>query len=118
MQGLPAGLFDHLVLAAELVLDLGVANSFDAEPLCEELLPRGGEEPTTAAVAVATRPSRIKLLTDSERRVASLAAMGYTNREIASRLYVTASTVEQHLTRVFRKLDVKRREELPDELGA
>ncbi|UJW29878.1 AAA family ATPase [Saccharothrix sp. AJ9571] len=95
-----------------------VANSCDAEPLCEELLPKGGDELSPATVAVATRPSRIKQLTDSERRVASLAAMGYTNREIASRLYVTASTVEQHLTRVFRKLDVKRREELPDELGA
>ncbi|MFD0487864.1 response regulator transcription factor [Saccharopolyspora spinosporotrichia] len=42
--------------------------------------------------------------------------MGYTNREIAEKLYVTASTVEQHLTRVFRKLQVKRRAELPVEL--
>jgi DNA-binding CsgD family transcriptional regulator len=95
-----------------------VANSCNAKPLCDELLPNNGDEFAQATAAVAQRPERIQLLTDSERRVASLASIGYTNREIAGRLYVTASTVEQHLTRVFRKLDVKRREELPEELGS
>ncbi|WP_190329508.1 helix-turn-helix transcriptional regulator [Streptomyces venezuelae] len=47
-------------------------------------------------------------LTDAERRVAELAADGFTNREISRKLYVTVSTVEQHLTRIYRKLDVKR----------
>ncbi|MFD6437362.1 AAA family ATPase [Streptomyces venezuelae] len=47
-------------------------------------------------------------LTEAERRVAELAADGFTNREISRRLYVTVSTVEQHLTRIYRKLDVKR----------
>ncbi|UOZ02736.1 AAA family ATPase [Amycolatopsis sp. WQ 127309] len=93
-----------------------VAKRCDAEPLCEELLPAGSDE-LAQATAAAERPGRVKLLTDTENRVASLAAMGYTNREIAGRLFVTASTVEQHLTRVFRKLGVKRREELPDGIG-
>ena len=52
-------------------------------------------------------------LTKAEQRVASLAASGYKNREIAERLVVTVSTVEQHLTRVFRKLNVRQRNELP-----
>ncbi|MET7656616.1 helix-turn-helix transcriptional regulator [Streptomyces sp. NPDC005486] len=39
--------------------------------------------------------------------------MGYTNREIAAKLYVTPSTVEQHLTRVYRKLKIQRRQDLP-----
>ncbi len=52
-------------------------------------------------------------LSDAERRVAGLAAMGHTNREIARRLCVTVSTVEQHLTRVYRKLHVTRRADLP-----
>jgi DNA-binding CsgD family transcriptional regulator/tetratricopeptide (TPR) repeat protein len=52
-------------------------------------------------------------LSDAERRVASLAAQGYTNRQISSKLYITVSTVEQHLTRVYRKLEVKRRADLP-----
>jgi DNA-binding CsgD family transcriptional regulator len=52
-------------------------------------------------------------LSDAERRVAALAAHGFTNREIAERLYVTVSTVEQHLTHVYRKLNVTRRTDLP-----
>jgi DNA-binding CsgD family transcriptional regulator len=52
-------------------------------------------------------------LSGAERRVAALAASGYTNREIASKLFVTTSTVEQHLTRVYRKLKVNRRSDLP-----
>lgn len=51
-------------------------------------------------------------LSDAERRVAALAARGDTNREIARRLYITVSTVEQHLTRVYRKLNVAGREDL------
>lgn len=55
-------------------------------------------------------------LSDAERRVASLAVLGYTNREIARELFITVSTVEQHLTRVYRKLKVNRRSDLPSEL--
>ncbi|WP_313904783.1 AAA family ATPase [Streptomyces sp. BHT-5-2] len=51
-------------------------------------------------------------LTLAEGKVARLAAEGYTNREIAGALYVTASTVEQHLTRIYRKLKIRRRSEL------
>ncbi|MGW7048917.1 LuxR C-terminal-related transcriptional regulator [Streptomyces avermitilis] len=51
-------------------------------------------------------------LTPSERKVAMLAAEGFTNREIADTVYVTASTVEQHLTRIYRKLNIRSRTEL------
>jgi DNA-binding CsgD family transcriptional regulator len=51
-------------------------------------------------------------LSGAEQRVASLAASGHTNREIAERLYVTVSTVEQHLTRAYRKLGVSSRADL------
>lgn len=57
--------------------------------------------------------SEITTLSDAERRVAALAAIGHSNREIAGKLYITISTVEQHLTRVYRKLDVHRRTDLP-----
>jgi DNA-binding CsgD family transcriptional regulator len=46
------------------------------------------------------------VLSDAERRVAELAVRGYTNREIGVELWITISTVEQHLTRVYRKLGV------------
>jgi DNA-binding CsgD family transcriptional regulator len=52
-------------------------------------------------------------LSDAERRVAMLAAYGYTNGQIANKLYITVSTVEQHLTRAYRKLGVTGRAELP-----
>ena len=42
----------------------------------------------------------LEALTASERRVAELAAEGLTNREVAQELFVTARTVEGHLTRV------------------
>ncbi|MHA6758798.1 helix-turn-helix domain-containing protein [Streptacidiphilus sp. PAMC 29251] len=44
--------------------------------------------------------------------MAELAVHGLTNREIARKLYITVSTVEQHLTRVYRKLGVRRRVDL------
>jgi DNA-binding CsgD family transcriptional regulator len=92
-----------------------VANMCDAKPLYQELLQVSGD---AGAAANSGESDRINSLTSSERRVASLAVMGYTNREIAAKLYITPSTVEQHLTRIFRKLDVKGRAELPVGLWA
>jgi DNA-binding CsgD family transcriptional regulator len=47
-------------------------------------------------------------LTETERRVAELAARGRTNKEIAAELFMGVSTVEAHLSRVYRKLSVRR----------
>ncbi|TDD79748.1 helix-turn-helix transcriptional regulator [Actinomadura rubrisoli] len=51
-------------------------------------------------------------LSGAELRVATLAAEGRTNREISLALFITVSTVEQHLTRVYRKLKVRTRADL------
>jgi DNA-binding CsgD family transcriptional regulator len=51
-------------------------------------------------------------LTDAECRVAALAIAGRTNRQIADELFITVSTVEQHLTKIYRKLKVRRRADL------
>ena len=73
--------------------------------------------------ATGAKPRRVLLsgleaLTASERRIAELAAEGLTNREIAQTLFITARTVEGHLTNVFTKLDVKARTALPAALAA
>jgi DNA-binding NarL/FixJ family response regulator len=51
-------------------------------------------------------------LTESERRVASLAARGRSNKEIAADLFMGVSTVEAHLSRVYRKLGIRSRSAL------
>jgi DNA-binding CsgD family transcriptional regulator len=73
-------------------------------------------------VAAGGRPRRTRLwgtesLTPSERRVAGLVASGMTNREAAEALFVTKKAVEYHLGNVYRKLEVRGRDELADALG-
>ncbi len=58
------------------------------------------------------RPGPSDRLTPSEERVASLAAAGMTNREVAARLLVSPKTVEANLSRAYRKLGVHSRAEL------
>ncbi|MEU7790560.1 AAA family ATPase [Amycolatopsis sp. NPDC049159] len=94
--------------AAELALEC------QAHPLADRL--------TAGLTTKGGRPPRLRVtgvsaLTPSERRVAQLAADALTNRQIAERLYVTEKTVEAHLSRAFRKLDVRSRIQLVSRLS-
>jgi DNA-binding CsgD family transcriptional regulator len=62
--------------------------------------------------------SGLDALTASERRVAQMAADELSNKEIAQALFVTVKTVEQHLGRVYRKLDISSRRQLSAALAA
>ena len=63
------------------------------------------------ARVAARRPAGAPL-TATEHRVVELVAAGRSNREIADALFMSVHTVEAHLTRLFRELDVHSRTEL------
>lgn len=96
---------------------LQLAKECQATLLCQELPRESAEAARQAAVGESAADGGPGNLSDAERRVAELASWGHTNREIATKLYITVSTVEQHLTRVYRKLDVRNRKDLPASLG-
>jgi DNA-binding CsgD family transcriptional regulator len=88
---------------------LDMATAADIAPLAttarEELQASGG------------RPRRDRIsgrdaLTSSEERIARLAADGLSNREIAQTLYLSRKTVEMHLSRTYRKLDISSRDHI------
>lgn len=75
------------------------------------------ERAHTELAATGARPRRLLVsgadsLTASERRVVQMAAQGMCNREIAQALFVTAKTVETHLSRSYQKLGIRSRREL------
>jgi DNA-binding CsgD family transcriptional regulator len=61
---------------------------------------------------IGLRPPAPLGLTATEERVATLAASGHTNRQVAAELFLSPRTVEDNLARVYRKLGVSSRAEL------
>jgi DNA-binding NarL/FixJ family response regulator len=51
-------------------------------------------------------------ISQRERDVLYLLALGYTNQEIAAKLYISVRTVETHRAHIMRKLDLETRAEL------
>ncbi|WP_247204643.1 AAA family ATPase [Streptomyces sp. AgN23] len=106
-----------------------MAKECGAEELCDRIRLDSGLEARDPRPVVrpmsgplgpkpAVPPTLGTKLSESEARVAALAVDGYTNREIAASLFITISTVEQHLTRVYRKLNIRSRQQLPTALRA
>ncbi|MFV8162864.1 helix-turn-helix transcriptional regulator [Mycobacterium sp. 134] len=57
-------------------------------------------------------------LTPQEAQIAALAAAGMTNPKIGAELFLSPHTVEWHLRKVYTKLGISSRRELPDALPA
>jgi DNA-binding CsgD family transcriptional regulator len=95
---------DALLGALAIFEDLGAP--LWADKARAELLRISGRRPAEAE------------LSESERRVAALAAEGRSNKEIAAALYLSVRTVETHLTHIYRKLGLRSRTELAARTGA
>jgi DNA-binding CsgD family transcriptional regulator/tetratricopeptide (TPR) repeat protein len=125
-----AELFDNLGSAASLIdLPILAAESFHHAAG----LHRDAHEERSAAASARLRDTNISAcglrrlplvdgatsspLSGREFELASFAAAGLTNREIADRLVLSVRTVETHLQRVYRKLGVRGRSEIPEALG-
>jgi DNA-binding CsgD family transcriptional regulator len=94
------------------------AHALAAECGATRLASRARDELTRSGARLIREPaSGVEALTPSEVRVAELAAEGLTNREVAQALFVSEKTVETHLGRVYRKLDIKSRHALPGALA-
>jgi DNA-binding CsgD family transcriptional regulator len=102
----PADARDHLQKALALFTSMG------AVPFAD----RAQTELQAAGASTAVPQPRNRALTAREYQIASLAATGYTNQEIADRLFITAHTVEYHLKKVFRKLAIDSRRQLRDKV--
>jgi DNA-binding CsgD family transcriptional regulator len=55
-------------------------------------------------------------LTPTQRRVADLVIEGFTNRQVADRLFMSPHTVEAHLSAIYRSLDIRSRTQLREAL--
>jgi DNA-binding CsgD family transcriptional regulator len=95
---------EHLRIAYQTFSGIG-AEAF-AERARSELLATG------EAVRKRTVEAR-NVLTAQESQVVRLAAERHTNPEIASQLFISPRTVEYHLRKVFTKLGVSSRRDLP-----
>jgi DNA-binding CsgD family transcriptional regulator len=57
-------------------------------------------------------PTAVEQLTPQELTIAVVVAEGLSNRDVAARLFLSPKTVEFHLTRIYRKLEIHSRSEL------
>ncbi len=99
---------DQLNAACEIFTRLGM-DTFAERARAE--LRAAGELASNLAVHSAAD------LTPQELQIARLASEGASNAEIAARLFISASTVEYHLRKVFRKLGITTRVRIGHALG-
>jgi DNA-binding NarL/FixJ family response regulator len=57
-------------------------------------------------------PAALEPLSERERDVLHLLALGYTNQEIAKKLFISVRTVDTHRAHIMRKLRLETRAEL------
>ncbi len=94
---------------AELRVALGLLEANGMEAFAERAR---RELRATGETARRRRVEAGRQLTAQEAQVARLARDGLSNPEIAARMYISARTVQYHLSKVFAKLDITARSQL------
>jgi two-component system, NarL family, response regulator NreC len=82
------------------IREVMLGHSYLSAPLSEKSIEAYSHKTRTTAVDLYSR------LTSREREILQLAAQGYTNDKIATRLYISPRTVETHRTNLMHKLDL------------
>ncbi|HEX6967466.1 MAG TPA: LuxR family transcriptional regulator [Micromonosporaceae bacterium] len=119
----------HYAAAREAVREaLATFARIDAKPWVEEaernLRKAVGAPAPTAAASSHRTPAQsigeavVGALTPAESRIAAMVVEGASNREVASRMFLSIKTVEATLTRIYRKLGVRSRTQLTSRLRA
>lgn len=88
----------------------GLATVLKAKPSDVPMTDTKDKKRTDRALVVSTRCT--SSLTDRERGIISLLGKGLSNRDIASQLCISETTVRHHLTSIFDKLGVSNRQKL------
>ena len=65
-----------------------------------------------AKLVVDTSVPALEPLSERERDIVQLLALGYTNQEIAQKLFISVRTVDTHRAHIMRKLELESRAEL------
>jgi DNA-binding NarL/FixJ family response regulator len=69
-------------------------------------------DPALGAKLVTSAISELDAISERERDVLHLLALGYTNQEIARKLFISVRTVDTHRAHIMRKLELATRAEL------
>lgn len=112
-----------LALVAQASCMMALGRTDDAEPtllLATELARRSGAGVIETQIGVLRSsapadddlPQQLSSLTTRERQIAGIAAKGKRTREIADELSLSPRTVDVHLTRIYRKLNISSRSAL------
>lgn len=95
----------HLSAAASVRAEAYLPKTVSAAKMVEKVRACLSGEPSPAVNGEVASPA----LTQRELEIVSLAARGYTNAQIAQRLWVTRWTVKYHLANAYKKLGVSNR---------
>ncbi|HET9506698.1 MAG TPA: response regulator transcription factor [Gaiellaceae bacterium] len=86
-------------------------NPFDLPATIRQIVDESVIHRALAAPDGSASPKRVTGLSEKEMAVLAELANGYTNKQIAARLWLSEQTVKFHLRNIYRKLGIKSRTE-------